>query len=257
MPPAPIANPLRANDADADTAGVYVAIVPMASAVPGSAFAIASGFSARADPEIHRLSGVVLRLAFANFAINVLVRTVVLGASVARSNRRAAVHVVDWLFWCFVTYYVYWLGIQGVKTRNARCCGGCCCANSNCGYLTVFFAVYVFFASLHGIFLLFDIATGYWFRALVSFSFLALTASTAEYSRRLLDKLALLPRDDASADPGAGALPVADAREVDVQMASVTVAVADARDQSPGDGGAPPVLPPAADGDIEANRTAL
>lgn len=128
----------------------------------------------------------------------------------------------------------------------------------------------VFFASLHGIFLLFDIATRYWGRALVSLAFLLLTASTAEYSRRLLDRLALLPRDDDDDVEAAAArtLPVAAAREVEMAAPVVVDArpvpdpsAAAKADAAPPDPEAPPPPPPAvaavvADGDVDVDDRA-
>ena len=209
------ANPLAATRVP-DQGPAYVAIIPMASAVPGSQWTIASGYGAAEDAQVHTLSEIVLKLAATKFIVNSLIRTIVLVVNLARGAPNTGLTVFLWLFWVSWACYVYWLGIQGVKTRNAPCCGdACCCANSGCGSLTAFFGIYVFFASLHGIALLIDLVTLNVVGIFVSLFFVALTGATAEYARRLLDRLASLPRRGGDVEAGPP-LPVAAAHEVQV-----------------------------------------
>ena len=113
----------------------HVAIIPMASAVPGSQWTIASGYGAAEDAQVHTLSEIVLKLAATNFIVNSLIRTIVLVVNLARGAPNTGLTVFLWLFWVSWACYVYWLGIQGVKTRNAPCCGdACCCAKREAAF---------------------------------------------------------------------------------------------------------------------------
>lgn len=195
----------------------------MATAVPGSQWTIASGYRASEDAEIHRLSEIVLKLAATNFMVNFLIRTVVMIINTSQKGGNTSYDVLSWLFWVTFSCYVYRIGIQGVKSRNAPCGGGCC-SDSGCGYLTVFFGVYVFFASLHGIAVLVFLAAAMYGSMFVSLFFLILTGSTAEYARRLLDHLSTLGstarRRDIEAATAAPPVPVAAATEVELASAT-------------------------------------
>ena len=92
------ANPLAATRVP-DQGPAYVAIIPMASAVPGSQWTIASGYGAAEDAQVHTLSEIVLKLAATNFIVNSLIRTIVLIVNLARGAPNTGLTVFLWLFW--------------------------------------------------------------------------------------------------------------------------------------------------------------
>lgn len=94
--------------------------------------------------------------------------------------------VVDVAFAGLVLY----LGVQGVKNRNAACCCDECC-----GYLRCFYIIYICLAVLDALSFLVLAINGDWIFAMLDLAFLALHSVTAENSRQLLDLLEHLSRN--------------------------------------------------------------
>lgn len=222
----PTANPLASPP-------VYVALVPGMQAGEGSIFAVVSGYSdleCEEAAEIHRLSSQVLQLAMVNCVVAVGLRIIAAGIAIAQGSRGG---VLQHVIFCLFSFWVMYLGVEGVKKRNPVLCE--CC---RCGHLTGFYVVYIVFSVLSAIFCLICIVVGLYGYFILNLLFLTLYGVTADKARRLLDALersgtdASLPRPMArSLAPGStghqqiptaaateiGAMPVAMAHPVDLE----------------------------------------
>ena len=157
---------------------VFIPLVPFGGGTDSSY--VVSGYAENEDPEIHRLSKIVLQLALTNFALSFFVELIVLVRELFRKNYFI---VVSFVFWVAFAYYVMRLGIRGVQSRNAPCCR----CGKEYGYLEAFRCIYIFLACLRAIILVaawvnFD-ATEFIFNVLL----LILLASTADYAKKLLN----------------------------------------------------------------------
>jgi len=165
---------------------VFIQLVPFGGAPDStvdhaSAFVVASGFHRFEDPEIHRLSKIVLQLAMTNFALTFFLELIRL---VGAMFSRRYIAILHFVFWIAFAYYLMWLGIRGVKTRNARCpmCGHGC----EWGYLDAFRWIYVFRALVQAAWAVYTMVDLEATELVFNILLLILLAATAEYARKLL-----------------------------------------------------------------------
>mmetsp|Transcript_23227 Transcript_23227/g.30078 ORF Transcript_23227/g.30078 Transcript_23227/m.30078 type:complete len:234 (-) Transcript_23227:169-870(-) len=158
---------------------VYVTIVPGVRPVAGGRFTIASGFTNEDNAELHTLSKSVVQLAMINCLLTVTLRVIgLIVVLVYGWYSQMIMYTIDIIF----AILVMWLGVQGVKTRNAQG-SGCCC-----GYLTAFYIMYIILSVLEAIAVLIALIEGY-IIVIVDFAFLCLYIYTAEQTRKLLELL--------------------------------------------------------------------
>lgn len=225
----PTASPLQAGRP------VYVALVPGVDATEGSMFTVVSGYghlTGQEAAEIHELSRQVLQLAMVNCVVAVSFRLIAAGLAIAKGSPLVAEHILFVLF----SFWVMYLGVQGVKLRNPPLCG--CC---NCGHLTGFYIVYIVFSVLSAISVLFCLIFGLWGYFILQGLFLALYGVTADKARRLLDALersgtdassshrcgaAIVPPGAAAAPGVVASIPVAAATEVGAMPVAAVAAPA-------------------------------
>ena len=225
----PTANPLASPP-------VYVALVPGMQAGEGSIFAVVSGYSdleCEEAAEIHRLSSQVLQLAMVNCVVAVGLRIVAAGIAIAQGSRGG---VLQHVIFCLFSFWVMYLGVEGVKKRNPVLCE--CC---RCGHLTGFYVVYIVFSVLSAIFCLICIVVGLYGYFILNLLFLTLYGVTADKARRLLDALersgtdassshrcgaAIVPPGAAAAPGVVASIPVAAATEVGAMPVAAVAAPA-------------------------------
>lgn len=179
-----VPNPLAARPQQ-----VYVALVPGLEPDPESNFTVLSGFTSDEDIALHRLSKKVLQLAMVNCFVSVTIRLIGLMLAIVYDSKSQLLSFVINVTFSIVLMY---LGIRGVKTRNAPCCP-CCC-----GTLTAFYVVYIILAVIESFAILVSIIDGFIILVLLDMFVLILYSVTAEYARRLLETLTLLPDEDSS-----------------------------------------------------------
>ena len=135
--------------------------------------------------EVHRVSQHVLQLAAINCFLTCTIRLIALIFALIRGYfSLVTIYLVD----VALAVLVMHLGVRGVKTRNAPCCGHCC------GCLTGFYIVYIVLSILEAINFFVAVAWGLALAAIVDLAFLILYCVTAEEARKLLDLLATMPR---------------------------------------------------------------
>jgi len=189
----PVQNPLAA-PRDGPEPVAYVSLVPGAAASRDGYFAVATAYSAPEDAKIRELSTLTLRLTVVSLAVTLLLWLVIFAINVEENPREAG-----WaLFQLFVNgalyCYVAWVGVHGVRTKNAACCansdgGGCCCEHAP-GYLTVFFSINVFLATLFGLYLLTSLIIGFWIGVAIYVVLFTLAVATAWAASRLMSEIA-------------------------------------------------------------------
>lgn len=135
---------------------------------------------------MERLSRIVIQLAVLNFMLGFCLELYVMVIALMSEK---FISIVSFLFAVGFYSCVAWLGVRGVKTRNAPCCD--CC--QDCGYLQAFQFVYVIFAVLRAVRLLVAVVYLETRNIVYNFLLLLLTASTAEYTRQLLVVMHKLP----------------------------------------------------------------
>mmetsp|Transcript_624 Transcript_624/g.2467 ORF Transcript_624/g.2467 Transcript_624/m.2467 type:complete len:275 (+) Transcript_624:235-1059(+) len=206
---------------------VFIQLVPFGGAPDStvdhaSAFVVASGFHRFEDPEIHRLSKIVLQLAMTNFALTFFLELIRL---VGAMFSRRYIAILHFVFWIAFAYYLMWLGIRGVKTRNARCpmCGHGC----EWGYLDAFRWIYVFRALVQAAWAVYTMVDLEATELVFNILLLILLAATAEYARKLL----VVVNRDARASVPAGVAPTRATLDT-IPMAAADV-VAEAPDGEP------------------------
>lgn len=200
---------------------VFIHLIPWGVAEDAvdadSALVVQSGFASTEDDRVHRLSRIVLQLAVLNFVLSLSIE---LFALVQDLVDGMYISIVYFLFWVGFAYYVMWLGVQGVKTRNASCCD--CC--QDCGFLQAFQFIYVVFAFLRAVSLLVAVISTNVRDIVFNLLLLALTSTTAEYTRQLLTTIRLLPPSvrAAAANPSDLPVPLATVQntEDDVEVAA-------------------------------------
>ena len=127
----PVQNPLAA-PRDGPEPVAYVSLVPGAAASRDGYFAVATAYSAPEDAKIRELSTLTLRLTIISLAVTLLFWLVVFAVNVAANPREAGWALFQLLVNGALYCYVDWVGVHGVRTKNAACCanadgGGCCC----------------------------------------------------------------------------------------------------------------------------------
>ena len=127
----PVQNPLAA-PRDGPEPVAYVSLVPGAAASRDGYFAVATAYSAPEDAKIRELSTLTLRLTIISLAVTLLFWLVVFAVNVAANPREAGWALFQLLVNGALYCYVAWVGVHGVRTKNAACCanadgGGCCC----------------------------------------------------------------------------------------------------------------------------------
>lgn len=169
---------------------VYIHLIPwgLAEGVTDadSALVIQSGFADVEEDHVHRLSRIVLQLAVLNFLLALCLELYTLVVHIVKGDY---ISIIFFLFWVGFAYYVMWLGVQGVRTRNAKCCDSC----NNCGFLQAFQFIYVIFAVLRAVRFLVALINLEPQDIVSNFLLLIITAATAEYSRQLLVVIQKLP----------------------------------------------------------------
>lgn len=188
----PVQNPLAAPREGPEPVA-YVSVVPGAAASRDGYFAVATAYSAPEDAKIRELSQLVLRLTSISLAVTVLVFLAIFAVNVSR-GADVGWALFNLLFNSAIYAYVAWVGVMGVRTKNAACCAnadgsGCCCARAP-GYLTVFFGIYVFLATLYGLYLLTALLYRYWLGVVIYLAFMTLAGSTAAAAQRLMAEIA-------------------------------------------------------------------
>lgn len=151
-----------------------------------SALVIQSGSANVEEDRAHRLSRIVLQLAVLNFLLALCLELYTLVVHIVKGDY---VSIIFFLFWVGFAYYVMWLGVQGVRTRNATCCDSC----NNCGFLQAFHFIYVVFAVLRAVRFLVALVLLQPKDIVSNFLLLIITSATAEYSRQLLVAIQKLP----------------------------------------------------------------
>ena len=122
----PVQNPLAAPREGPEPVA-YVSLVPGAAASRDGYFAVATAYSAPEDAKIRELSQLVLRLTSISLAVTVLVFLAIFAVNVSR-GADVGWAVFNLLFNSAIYAYVAWVGVRGVRTKNAACC-----ANAECG----------------------------------------------------------------------------------------------------------------------------
>ena len=189
----PVQNPLAA-PRDGPEPVAYVSLVPGAAASRDGYFAVATAYSAPEDAKIRELSTLTLRLTIISLAVTLLFWLVVFAVNVAANPREAGWALFQLLVNGALYCYVAWVGVHGVRTKNAACCanadgGGCCCEHAP-GYLTVFFSINVFLATLFGLYLVTSLIIQMWVGVAIYVVLFALAAATAWASSRLMSEIA-------------------------------------------------------------------
>lgn len=205
-PPAAEATTSRDSTTTPEATPVFIQLVPFVEN-GAQTFLVASGFARNVDPEIHRLSTIVLQLAMTNFALSFLIELIVLIRAIVQKQYIA---IMYFIFWVAFAYWVMWLGIRGVKTKNEPCCH----CDHDCGYLEAFRYIYVFLACLRAIMLIVSIVFFHVTDFLFNVLFLILLSATADYSRRLLVVIHRPARNVVAARATVDTVPMADARHV-------------------------------------------
>merc|ERR1719465_160316 len=157
-------------------------------------FAVATAYSAPEDAKIRELSTLTLRLTIISLAVTLLFWLVVFAVNVAANPREAGWALFQLLVNGALYCYVAWVGVHGVRTKNAACCanadGGSCCCEHAPGYLTVFFSINVFLATLFGLYLLTSLIIGFWIGVAIYVVLFTLAVATAWAASRLMSEIA-------------------------------------------------------------------
>mmetsp|Transcript_14155 Transcript_14155/g.47237 ORF Transcript_14155/g.47237 Transcript_14155/m.47237 type:complete len:261 (-) Transcript_14155:50-832(-) len=164
---------------------VHVQLIPLVAESTRVAhhFTILSGYTSADDDIIIAEAEAVLQLAWAIFVLGIVLETIFLAIAAATGGFYYGL-VVDLLIHVLSTGCVLWVGVTGVRSRNARCF-----CSANCGWLSAFQVMYIVIAVITAIGTFIAILAEDWIRCAIGLAFLGLEVACADHSRRLIEAI--------------------------------------------------------------------